>query len=424
MNVLITGATGLLGASCARALVAQGHRVVAAGRSGDAPHGMAALQVDFSQVPDASWWLPHLQGIDVVINAVGIFQESAQNTFEALHARAPIALFEAAVQAGVGLVIQISALGSDAQAQSGFHQSKHLADEALRRLPVRSAIVQPSLVYTPFGPSASLFNRLAALPVAVVPREGGAVQPVHLDDVTEAILALVQSPASGSLTVAAVGPQPLSLGDYLQALRAAMGLPRAWHVEVPGVWMVAGARAMEQIRNGIVSADAVRMLLRGNTASPGSMTALLGRAPRSVKAFLSPHESQAVRERSQLAVWATLMKWSLAVVWILTGLVSLGIYPVEQSLELLSDFGLHGDMALVALYTGGVLDLALGLLVLLAPAAWLKWVWRAQLAVVLTYTAMITLRIPHWWLHPFGPVSKNLPFLAGVGMLMVLTRRG
>jgi hypothetical protein len=36
---------------------------------------------------------------------------------------------------------------------------------------------------------------------------------------------------------------------------------------------------------------------------------------------------------------------------------------------------------------------------------------------------LITLRIPHWWLHPFGPILKNLPMLVGILMLAALPRR-
>ncbi len=52
-------------------------------------------------------WLPRLQGIDLVINAVGIIREQGDQRFDSLHRDAPIALFRAAQRAGVKKIIQI-----------------------------------------------------------------------------------------------------------------------------------------------------------------------------------------------------------------------------------------------------------------------------------------------------------------------------
>jgi hypothetical protein len=50
-------------------------------------------------------------------------------------------------------------------------------------------------------------------------------------------------------------------------------------------------------------------------------------------------------------------------------------------------------------------------------------IWCAQLLLIAGYTALITLRMPHWWLHPYGPLSKNLPMLALIGLLWATQRR-
>jgi hypothetical protein len=43
--------------------------------------------------------------------------------------------------------------------------------------------------------------------------------------------------------------------------------------------------------------------------------------------------------------------------------------------------------------------------------------------VVLGYTAIITVALPEQWLHPYGPVVKNLPLLAAILALHQLERR-
>ena len=107
-----------------------------------------------------------------------------------------------------------------------------------------------------------------------------------------------------------------------------------------------------------------------------------------------------------------------ATVWLVSGALSLGIYPQRQSMEILAGVGLQGDAALLALYGGAVLDIALGALTLVRPA---QMLWRVQAAVILGYTAIITVWLPQYWLHPFGPVLKNLPILL---LLWLLHRYG
>jgi len=103
-----------------------------------------------------------------------------------------------------------------------------------------------------------------------------------------------------------------------------------------------------------------------------------------------------------------------------TGIVSLGVYPVEDSLALLARVGLHGVLATLALFGAALLDLVLGVLTVAAPARWRRWVWLAQLALIGGYTVLITFFLPEYWLHPYGPISKTLPILAVLGLLWAL----
>jgi hypothetical protein len=296
----------------------------------------------------------------------------------------------------------------------------------LRQLPVKSAIVQPSLVYAAEGASAALFNQLALLPAVVLPATSAPVQPVALRDLVAVITRLVEEPPARSCIVQAVGPEALSLRDYLGRLRNALGSKRRQGVvEIPLHWVIRCLRwlAAMRLRPAFAHPDSLRMLAQGNSADPTAFATLLGKNPTPVESFLRPNERQRVRQQAQLQILLIMMKVSVAIVWIGTGLLSLGLYPVQQSLQLLADFGLHGAWARTALYAGAGIDLLLGLAVLFAPRRWLPFIWRAQLLVIIGYTALITVRIPHWWLHPFGPILKNLPMLVGIAMLAALPRR-
>jgi DoxX-like family len=109
-----------------------------------------------------------------------------------------------------------------------------------------------------------------------------------------------------------------------------------------------------------------------------------------------------------------LMRYSLAVVWIVTGLLSLGIYPQADSFALLARIGIEGTAASASLYLGSTVDIIFGLMTLFAPS---QRLWQAQALLVLIYTLVISIYLPEFWLHPFGPILKNIPFLTLLWLL-------
>lgn len=421
MRILLTGATGFIGRALAQALAGHGHEVVRVGRTATGPH---ALQADFAAVPDRRWWQSRLGEMDAVVNAAGILRERGAQTFEAVHTRGPIELFAACAAARVPKVIQVSALGADERAHSRYHLSKKAADDALRALPLDAAfIVQPSLVYGPGGDSAALFNRLAAAPLLPFPLGGAMqVQPVHLDDVVEGIVRLLESPAPGGVrTLAFSGPQPMALADYLRQLRSALGWRSALRVlAVPAPLFRAAAGLAAHLPGSMLDRETAGMLLAGNAAPSDAFAQLLGRSPRPPAAFVPPAEAAALRTRAALDLWGPVLQLAIAAVWIWTGIASLGLYPVADSHALLARVGLQGEAATAVLYGAALLDIALGALTLAAPRRWRAAVWAAQLLLIGGYTVLITLFLPEYWLHPYGPLTKNLPMMAAIALLWAL----
>src|SRR6478672_10578675 len=126
MRILLTGASGFIGQHLLHALLAEGHEVVCAVRrvkKSKDPH-LSFIHADFTNDTDKSAWLARLTGIDAVINAVGIFRESGTQTFEKLHVQTPRALFAACAESeDVHMIVQLSALGADENADTAYHLS-------------------------------------------------------------------------------------------------------------------------------------------------------------------------------------------------------------------------------------------------------------------------------------------------------------
>ncbi|RZJ12786.1 MAG: SDR family oxidoreductase [Rubrivivax sp.] len=426
MKIVLTGATGFLGGRLLRELLAAGHQVVCAGRRAPPVEHVRCtwLKVDFTNTPSAAW-MAHLEGVDAVVNAVGIFREQGGATFRAVHVRGPRALFEGCAMAGVPRVVQVSALGADQHAETAFLSTKYEADEHLLSLPLDACVAQPSLVFGPDGTSSRRLLALAGLPIVPLPAGGlQRVQPIHVDDAAEALRELVEVPA-GQLherRVALVGPRPLTLRDYLLTLRRCMGLPGSPWVAVPG-WVVSlAARLGGWRRSGLLDRAAWTMLQQGSAADPTPLARVLGRLPRAATHFIAAEQRAAVRALALLGWLRPLLRLSLAVVWLVTAVVSVAVYPKVQSFELLARADVPTELQPAALWGAAGLDLVFGLLTLWPPRR-ARWLWAVQALLITFYSAVIAMELPEFWAHPYGPMVKNLPILAVLITLWVLEPR-
>lgn len=408
MRILLTGQGGFIGSRLRRALNRRGHEV-------------PPFRIDFREALEPAAWAPHVARFDAVVNAAGIFRERQPGDFERVHAVAPIALFRAAAQAGVPLLVQVSALGADEGATTAFHLSKRAGDDGLRALRRPALVLQPSLVYGPGGASARLMNLLATLPVLPLPGGGRQpVQPIHVDDLVAAVVALLEGPRpDGPVTVALVGPEPVALRDYLAALRASLGYGDARCVAVPPRLAGPLAAVAARLTTWPIDPSALEMLGRGNVADAGATRAALGREPRGVAAFVPPDLAGPLRAEAVLEWQLPLLRLALAVMWVWTAIVSLGVYPVAESIRMLLAVGVPAALAPWALYGAALLDLAFGVATL-ALRRGTRALWIAQALLILGYTVVIAFRLPEHLVHPFGPIVKNLPILALLGLLLAL----
>jgi hypothetical protein len=318
----------------------------------------------------------------------------------------------------VRLVIQLSALGADRDAATPYHLSKKAADDFLAGLPLRAWIVQPSLVYGKGGASARAFKTLASMPLCF--RMGSTpqlVQPVHIDDVVAAIAGLVRSPPDGApQRIALVGPDAMEFTGYLAALRAAMGMGKLRVLRLPDRAARIAARLGRFLPGAMLDEDALSMLNRGNTADPTAITQLLGRPPRPVRDFIT--DPPAERAQAKLNWLLPVLRWSIAAVWIFTALTSAVLYPAEDSYRLLARTGVPASLQPLMLYGAAGFDVALGLATLMLTRR--RWLWLMQSVLILFYSAVIAWKLPEFLLHPYGPLTKNLPMLAAIWLLYEL----
>lgn len=109
-----------------------------------------------------------------------------------------------------------------------------------------------------------------------------------------------------------------------------------------------------------------------------------------------------------------LLRLSLVAVWLWTAVASL-LQWQSESTALLVAGGIHTPSIHAWLIgAGAALDLLLGLWLLCRPG---RSAYATALVAMLLMTVAATVLLPALWLHPLGPLSKNLPIAAALWLL-------
>lgn len=367
-------------------------------------------------------WISRLKGMDAVINAAGMIRERRGKTFDRIHRDAPRALFDACVAAGVKKVIQISALGADEHAVSRFHRTKKEADDYLKGLDLDWIILYPSIVIGRGGKSTSLFSSLAALPMIPIIEDGKQmIQPIHVEDLTRAIVHMLKPDARTRVHLPAVGPEPISMVALLENFRRWLGLQSTGKIRIP----IPAAKTMalfgDLAKMDLLHSETLGMLLRGNTTTSTAFTDFvhcIGFTPKSIEQTLQRHPSiQADRWQARLYFLKPALRVSIGLVWLAGGITSL-IYPRQIVDQWLAATGLTGISASLMLYGASFLDIVLGIGTMAKVKV--RLLGTIEIIVMVVYSMIIAFTLPDFWLHPFGPMVKNIPLAVATLTMIAL----
>lgn len=418
MRVLLLGATGLIGSAVAARLHTEGIEVVGVARSaGSMARRLPVarwIELDLRRACAPADWLPHLGGIDAVVNCAGVLQDNARDSTALVHAKAPEALWRACEQAGVQRIVQVSAIGVDRGGLTLFSASKAAGDASLRGSSLDWIILRPSVVLgrVAHGGSA-LIRALASLPFLPRLPNAGRIDVVQLDDVAETIVILLRDGAARHIALELAGPERLSFEEVVAAYRKWLGRRPARLIAFPA-WVIA---ALCRLGDGVawlgwrpaLRTTARRELERGAIGDPTEWTRVTGIRPRSLGESLAAGPSGA-QERwfANLYLLKPLLIGIFSMFWLATGIIALR--PGQESAAAIMRAAGAGSFSLPCVVAGSLADIVIGIAMAFRRSA--RIALLAALFVSICYVIAATLLVPALWADPLGPIMKIWPIMA------------
>ncbi|MCW8932810.1 MAG: SDR family oxidoreductase [Gammaproteobacteria bacterium] len=409
MNILIVGVSGFIGQHLYHALSQDGHKVT--GCSRHELNGVNWKKCDFKQNQDE--WEQKLWSVDLVINTVGIYEQSAElisnnDGFTQVHELGPKILFDACKKNNIK-VIQISAIGAEQENPvTEFLRSKRKADQYLLSSESPNVVLYPGIVLGERGRSTRQLSLLASLYcIPLVFGRHKQLPLISIYQMTDYIKNLIRHWPENHLAKVLVA-KPEIMENLLTNLRYWMNLGKGTFFVIPKSLVELIFYFFPKLSIGAFNKQSLLMLDEYSNKTEQISNFSQQTASESLLKYKATKQFKKERQIQTLFYINLIV---LGVIWVVSGISS--IINFEQSRDLISLIGIQGDFGDVIIITAALGDIVLGLM--LWMALWVKRIRKgiiyAQIGVMIIYSLIISVMLPIFWLHPFAPIVKNLAIL-------------
>ena len=234
-----------------------------------------------------------------VVNAVSLYVEHEQRTFQSVHVEAARRVAMLARRAGVETLVHISGIGADARSVSPYIRSRGRGEAAVLDAFPSAKLIRPAVM---FGPGDAFLTPLLTMlrNMPVFPMFGSGetrLQPAYVEDVAEAIVRLLQVPMVGQRYELA-GPRVYTYQELLRTIAASAGT-RPFLVRFPfSLWHVIGF-VSETLPTPPITRNQVELMAKDNIPEPDVPGfEALQISPQAIENIL-PQMLQAAREKAE-----------------------------------------------------------------------------------------------------------------------------
>jgi uncharacterized protein YbjT (DUF2867 family) len=272
--ITVLGGTGFLGRRIVRHLLHHGCHVRAASRH---PERVAPLFGAGEAVPepvrvdvhDEASVAAALAGARGVVNAVSLYVERGRETFHAVHVEAAARVARLAREAGVERLVHVSGIGADPASPSSYIAARGEGEAAVRQVFPDATLIRPAVMV---GPDDAFLTTLVKL-IRILPvyplfgRGETRLQPVHVEDVAEAVTRLLQDATDPRRSCHELGgPRIQTYAELLRTIADRIGA-RTRFVPVPFALWEALARMTELVPGAPLTRNQVALMRHDNVAS-------------------------------------------------------------------------------------------------------------------------------------------------------------
>ncbi len=292
-TVCVLGGTGFVGRHLIARLYNEGFRVKVLTRHRERRHRellvMPTVELVEAEVRDPAVLAREFEGIDAVINLIGILNEEGSQRFADVHARLPGTVADACRQAGVRRLLHMSALNADAvNGASDYLKTKGAGEDAAHAAAdgLQVTSFRPSVI---FGPGDSFFNRFAGLlrlaPVLPLACPNARFQPVYVGDVADAFVRSLDGARTVGQRLELGGPRTYTLKELVEYTARLLGRHRIV-LGLPDGLSRLQAQIFDKLPGKLLSLDNYRSLQVDSVVTGTDGFALLGIAPHSVEGIV------------------------------------------------------------------------------------------------------------------------------------------
>jgi len=186
----------------------------------------------------------------VVLHLAAVTGKADRAEYFSVNTHATGLLVSAAEQAGVAGFLFISSIAVSFSERQGYHyaESKEQAEQLLQDSELSWCILRPTIILGEASPIWQSFLVLARKPLIVLPGDGRTlIQPIEVNDLVRLMLDIVSTGRFDNEVLEIGGPDTISLDEFVQKIRTAIGSRRARIVHLPLGLLLGTLRAVERV---------------------------------------------------------------------------------------------------------------------------------------------------------------------------------
>ncbi len=235
-KVCILGGTGFVGQHLAAALQERHADIIILTRNREKHRQLQVLpQVTLleADIYNSQSLQQHFNGCDVVINLVGILNESGHDGhgFRQAHVELTRKVMDACQKSGVKRLLHMSALNADAAHGPSFYlRTKGEAEDYIHTFSREIAVTsfRPSVI---FGPGDSFFNRFAQLlkfaPCLPLACPNARFAPIYIGDLVKQFIDAINATETFGCRLNLCGPEIYTLQELVKYTASTLKIKRA-----------------------------------------------------------------------------------------------------------------------------------------------------------------------------------------------------